>query len=57
MDSIAPENARQFEKEFYNLLKSSHPEALELILKNDIDAAGKILERAAKDLSAKFAKL
>jgi F-type H+-transporting ATPase subunit alpha len=57
MDSIAPENARQFEKEFYNLLKSSHPEALELILKNDIDAAGKILERAAKDLSTKFAKL
>ncbi|WP_113923553.1 F0F1 ATP synthase subunit alpha [Cognataquiflexum aquatile] len=57
MDSIAPEKARQFEKEFYNLLKSSHPEALELILKNDIDAAGKILERAAKDLSAKFAKL
>lgn len=57
MDSIAPENARQFEREFYNLLKSSHPEALELILKNDIDAAGKILERAAKDLSAKFAKL
>jgi F-type H+-transporting ATPase subunit alpha len=38
-------------------LKSSHPEALELILKNDIDAAGKILERAAKDLSTKFAKL
>jgi F-type H+/Na+-transporting ATPase subunit alpha len=57
MDSIAPENARQFEREFYNLLKSSHPEALELILKNDIDAAGKILEVAAKDLSAKFAKL
>jgi F-type H+-transporting ATPase subunit alpha len=57
MDSIAPEKARQFEREFYNLLKSSHPEALELILKNDIDAAGKILESAAKDLSAKFAKL
>lgn len=57
MDSIAPEKARQFEKEFYNLLKSSHPEALALILKNDIDGAGKILEQAAKDLSAKFAKL
>lgn len=57
MDSIPPEKARQFEREFYNLLKSSHPEALELILKNDIDAAGKILEHAAKDLSAKFAKL
>jgi len=28
-----------------------------LILKNDVDAAGKILERAAKDLSTKFAKL
>ncbi|WP_194976175.1 F0F1 ATP synthase subunit alpha [Aquiflexum lacus] len=56
MDSIPVDMARQFEKEFFNLLKSSHPEALELILKNDIDAAGKILERAAKDLSAKYAK-
>jgi F-type H+/Na+-transporting ATPase subunit alpha len=56
MDSIPVEKARQFEAEFFNLLKSSHPEALKLILKNDIDAAGKILEQAAKDLSAKYAK-
>ncbi|EKB48414.1 F0F1 ATP synthase subunit alpha [Cecembia lonarensis] len=56
MDSIPVEKARQFEAEFYNLLKSSYPEALELILKNKIDDAGKILEAAAKDLSAKYAK-
>jgi F-type H+/Na+-transporting ATPase subunit alpha len=56
MDTIPVDKARQFEKEFFNLLRSSHPEALKLILKNDIDAAGKILEQAAKDLSAKYAK-
>jgi F-type H+-transporting ATPase subunit alpha len=56
MDSIPVDKARQFESEFFNLLRSSHPEALKLILKNDIDAAGKILEQAAKDLSAKYAK-
>ena len=56
IDNVPVESARQFEKEFYNLLKSSHPEALELILKNKIDEAGKILEAAAKDLATKFAK-
>ncbi|EOZ92255.1 ATP synthase alpha chain [Indibacter alkaliphilus LW1] len=56
MDTIPVEKARQFEREFYNLLKSNYPEALELILKNKIDDAGKILEQAAKDLSAKYAK-
>lgn len=56
IDNVPVESARQFEKEFYNLLKSNHPEALELILKNKIDEAGKILEAAAKDLSTKFAK-
>lgn len=56
MDTIPVEKARQFEAEFYNLLKSNYPEALELILKNKIDEAGKILEVAAKDLSAKYAK-
>jgi F-type H+-transporting ATPase subunit alpha len=56
MDTVPVEKARQFEAEFYNLLKSSYPEALELILKNKIDDAGKILEQAAKDLSAKYAK-
>jgi F-type H+/Na+-transporting ATPase subunit alpha len=56
IDNVPVESARQFEKEFYNLLKSNHPEALELILKNKIDEAGKILEAAAKDLSSKFAK-
>ncbi|UJP66291.1 F0F1 ATP synthase subunit alpha [Mongoliitalea daihaiensis] len=56
IDNVPVESARQFEKEFYNLLKSNHHEALELILKNKIDEAGKILEAAAKDLSTKFAK-
>ncbi|MDX5477310.1 MAG: F0F1 ATP synthase subunit alpha [Cyclobacteriaceae bacterium] len=56
MDNVPVEKARQFEAEFYNLLKSNHPEALEMILKNNIDGAGKILEQAAKDLSAKYAK-
>jgi F-type H+/Na+-transporting ATPase subunit alpha len=57
MDSIPVEKAREFERDFYNLLKTSHPEALQFILKGDIDAAGKILEVAAKDLSTKFANL
>lgn len=56
MDKVPVEKARQFEAEYYNLLKSQYPEALELILKNKIDDAGKILEQAAKDLSAKYAK-
>ncbi|MBW3467759.1 F0F1 ATP synthase subunit alpha [Arthrospiribacter ruber] len=56
MDTIPVEKARQFEQEFYNLLKSNYPEALQMILKSDLDGAGKILEQAAKDLSAKYAK-
>lgn len=56
MDKVPVEKARQFEAEYYNLLKSQYPEALELILKNKIDDAGKILEQAAKDLSTKYAK-
>jgi F-type H+/Na+-transporting ATPase subunit alpha len=57
LDVIPVNKVRQFETEFYNLLKSSYPEALELLLKNDLDAAGKILEKAAKDLTAKYTKL
>ncbi|EMS34371.1 ATP synthase alpha chain [Mariniradius saccharolyticus AK6] len=57
LDTIPVNKVRQFETEFYNLLKSSYPEALELLLKNDLDAAGKILEKAAKDLTAKYTKL
>ncbi|RZS95019.1 F0F1 ATP synthase subunit alpha [Cecembia calidifontis] len=56
MDKVPVEKARQFEAEYYNLLKSQYPEALELILKNKIDDAGKILEQAAKDLATKYAK-
>lgn len=57
LDAIPVDKVRQFEKEFYNLLKSSYPESLQLLLKNDLDAAGKILEKAAKDLTAKYTKL
>ena len=57
LDKIPVEKVRQFESEFYNLLKSSYPEALQLILQNDLDGAGKILEKAAKDLTAKYTKL
>ena len=48
--------ARAFEKEFYLLLESAYPEAIQLILKGDIDAAGKILATAAAELDPKYAK-
>lgn len=57
MDTIPVERAREFERDFYTLLQASYPDALQLILKGDIDGAGKILEVAAKDLSSKFAKI
>jgi F-type H+/Na+-transporting ATPase subunit alpha len=56
MDKVPVENARQFEKEFYNLLAASFQEVFPLIKKGDIDGAGKLLEAAAKELSPKYAK-
>ncbi len=56
MDSVPVEKARAFEKEFYTLLESTYPEALELILKGNIDEAGKILAKAAAELAPKYAK-
>jgi len=56
MDNVPVEKARAFEKEFYILLAASYPEALELIMKGDIDAAGKILATAAAELAPKYAK-
>ena len=56
MDKVPVENARQFEKEFYNLLAASYQEVFPLIKKGDIDGAGKLLEAAAKELSPKYAK-
>ena len=56
MDSVPVEKARAFEKEFYTLLDTSYPEALQLILKGDIDGAGEILKKAAAELSPKYAK-
>lgn len=57
LDPIPVDKVRQFETEFYNLLKSSYPEALEMLLKSDMDGAGKLLEKAAKDLTTKYTKL
>jgi len=56
MDSVPVEKARAFEKEFYLLLEASYPEAIQLILKGDIDGAGKILATAAAELAPKYAK-
>jgi F-type H+-transporting ATPase subunit alpha len=56
MDSVPVEKARAFEKEFYALLDSSYPDALQLILKGDIDGAGKMLATAAAELAPKYAK-
>ncbi len=56
MDSVPVDQSRAFEKEFYTLLESTYPEALTLILKGDIDAAGKILATAAAGLAPKYAK-
>ncbi|MCH7402538.1 F0F1 ATP synthase subunit alpha [Belliella kenyensis] len=56
MDTVPVERAREFEKEFYNLLAASYPEALTAIKKGDLDTAGKLLESAAKELSPKYAK-
>src|SRR5690554_490746 len=55
MDNVPVEKARAFEKEFYSLLDSTYPEALQLILKGDVDGAGKILTKAAKEISPKYA--
>lgn len=57
LDAIPVDKVRQFETEFYNLLKSSYPEALQMLLKSDLDGAGKLLEKAAKDLTTKYTKL
>ncbi|MEY3564909.1 MAG: hypothetical protein RJA23_1079 [Bacteroidota bacterium] len=56
MDLVPVEKARAFEKEFYLLLEASYPEAIQLILKGDIDGAGKILATAAAELAPKYAK-
>jgi F-type H+-transporting ATPase subunit alpha len=56
MDNVAVDKARAFEKEFYSLLDSTYPESLQLIMKGDVDGAGKILATAAAELSPKYAK-
>jgi F-type H+-transporting ATPase subunit alpha len=56
MDSVPVAQSRAFEKEFYTLLESTYPEALTLILKGDIDGAGKVLATAAAELAPKYAK-
>ncbi len=56
MDKVPVEKAREFEKEYYNLLAASYPDVYGLIKKGDVDGAGKLLEAAAKELAPKYAK-
>ncbi|QDH78007.1 F0F1 ATP synthase subunit alpha [Echinicola soli] len=56
MDSVPVERAREFEKEFYTLLTSQYQEAITALAKGDLDTAGKLLEKAAKELTPKYAK-
>jgi F-type H+-transporting ATPase subunit alpha len=56
MDKVPVEKTKTFENEFYTLLESTYPEALTLILKGDVDGAGKILAVAAGELAPKYAK-
>ena len=56
MDNVPVENARAFEKDYYALLTSHYPDALTAIKKGDLDTAGEILTKAAKELAPKFAK-
>ena len=56
MDTVPVENARAFEKEFYTLLDTSYPEALDFILKGKVDEAGKVLSKAAAELAPKYSK-
>src|SRR5690554_4132423 len=56
MDTVPVENARQFEKDYYALLTSHYPEALTAIKKGDLDKAGEILTKAAKEIAPKYAK-
>lgn len=56
MDKVPVESARAFEKDYYALLTSHYPEALTAIKKGDLDTAGEILTKAAKEISPKYAK-
>jgi len=56
MDNVPVESARQFEKDYYALLTSHYPEALTAIKKGDLDTAGEILTKAAKEIAPKYAK-
>src|SRR5690554_4659618 len=56
MDNVPVESARQFEKDYYALLTSHYPEVLTAIKKGDLDTAGEILTKAAKEIAPKYAK-
>jgi len=56
MDTVPVEHARQFEKDYYALLTSHYPDALTAIKKGDLDKAGEILTKAAKEIAPKYAK-
>ncbi|MEX2593493.1 MAG: F0F1 ATP synthase subunit alpha [Anditalea sp.] len=56
MDDVPVESARAFERDFYTLLTTHYPDGLTAIKKGDLDTAGEILEKAAKEISPKYAK-
>ncbi|WP_200974589.1 F0F1 ATP synthase subunit alpha [Echinicola sp. 20G] len=56
MDAVPVARAREFEKEFYTLLTTQYQDAITAIKKGDLDTAGKLLEKAAKELTPKYAK-
>lgn len=56
MDDVPVERSRDFEKDFYTLLTTHYPEALTAITKGDLDTAGEILTKAAKEIAPKYAK-
>ncbi|GGZ23235.1 ATP synthase subunit alpha [Echinicola pacifica] len=56
MDEVPVSQARAFEKDFYTLLTTQYQDALTAIAKGDLDTAGKLLEKAAKELTPKYAK-
>lgn len=55
MDRVPVEKAREFEKEFLTILRTSHPEALATFKAGKLDeSATSTLEKVAKDVSSKY---
>jgi F-type H+-transporting ATPase subunit alpha len=54
LDSVPVNKVREFEKDFYNLIKAQYPEALTAINKGDLDTTGKLLKKAVEELAPKY---